>query len=105
MNIKQGDAYSIPVEVLLNNEGVVLADVAEVEFYIGGYRKLYPGDVSYGAETGCFYVPITQAESFSWPENSPVYLDARVKFKGGNVQGIEKQIGIGVVDAVSEVVL
>lgn len=101
--IKQGDAYAIPVKINLNGSPLDVQEVEEIEFYIGGYRKMYPGDVSLIGEE--FNVPFTQEESLSWPEGEPVILDARVKFKGGNVQGIENQIQIGVVDAVSEEVL
>lgn len=104
-SIKQGDAYSIPVTIQLNDAPVNVQNVEVIEFYIGGYRKLYPGDVTYSSEDGEFNVPITQEESLSWPEGESIVLDARVKFVGGTVQGIEKQIQIGVVDAVSEVVL
>lgn len=103
--IKQGDAYSLPVLLNLNDAPVDIADVDIIEFYIGGFRKLYPGDVTYDSTDGAFYVPITQEESLSWQEGENIVLDARVKFVGGNVQGIEKQIQIGVVDAVSEEVL
>lgn len=105
MKIKQGDAYSIPIRVRLNGELIVPENVAAAEFYIGGYRKLYPSEVTYSASDGYFYIPVTQEESFSWAANSPITLDVRVKFIGGNVQGIEKPVSIGVVDAVSEEVL
>ena len=105
MKIKQGDAYSVPIQVKLNGEPLVMENVETVEFYIGGYRKLYPSEVTYDTSDGYFYIPVTQEETFSWTANSPVMLDARVKFIGGNVQGIEKPVSIGVVDAVSEEVL
>lgn len=104
-SIKQGDAYAVPVIIRLNDAPVNTQDVEMIEFYIGGYRKLYPGNVSYNAETNEFYVPFTQEESLSWAEGDSIVLDARVKFNGGNVQGIKKQIQIGVVDAVSEEVI
>ncbi len=103
--IKQGDAYSVPVSIQLNDAPINVQNIETAEFYIGGYRKLYPGDVQYSAESDEFLVPISQEESLSWPEGESIVLDARIKFVGGNVQGIEKQINIGVVDAVSEVVL
>ena len=105
MKIKQGDAYAVPVAISFGETDLDLAEVDSVEFYIGGYRKLYPGEVLYRQEDGYFYVPITQEESFSWEENSSIALDARVKWRGGDIQGTEKQKMIGVVDAVSEEVL
>lgn len=103
MTIKQGDAYAVPVKINLNGSPLDIQEVEEIEFYLGGYRKLYPGQVSLIGEE--FNVPFTQEESLNWPEGEPVILDARVKFVGGNVQGIIKQKNIGVVDAVSEEVL
>lgn len=105
MKIKQGDAYSIPVRVVLNGAAIAAEDAAEIEFYIGGYRKLYPGEVTYSAEDGYFYIPLTQSETFAWEANSAVALDARVKFSGGDVRGTERMTSIGIVDAVSEEVL
>ena len=87
----------------MNGEPIDVQEVEQIEFYIGGFRKLYPGDVSIIGDE--FNVPFTQEESLSWPEGGQIILDARVKFVGGDVQGIEKQIQIGVVDAVSEEVL
>lgn len=103
MKIKQGDAYSVPVKVNLNGAPVNIEDVELVEFVVGGYRKLYPDEVSYADDY--FYIPLTQQETFSWPANTAVMIDARVKFIGGNVQGIEKKMSVGVVDAESEVEL
>ena len=70
MKIKQGDAYSIPIRVRLNGELIAPENVAAAEFYIGGYRKLYPSEVTYSASDGYFYIPVTQEESFSWAESS-----------------------------------
>jgi len=103
--IKQGDAVLVPVEVKLNGEILSIAEAEQVEFYIGGFRKLWPGEAVYSEEDGCFYVPVTQKETFSWPENSSIVIDARVKFRGGNVQGAQRQKYATVVDAVSEEVL
>lgn len=104
--IKQGDAYSLPVDIRLNGEPVNIADVSEVEFVFGdGLRKLYPGTVAYSAADSVFYLPLTQDETFAFPANSSVTLDIRVKFNGGNVIGIQRMIGVGVADATSEVAL
>ena len=44
--IKQGDAYSLPVQIKLNGSLINADDVETVEFCLGdGLRKLYPGDV------------------------------------------------------------
>ena len=104
--IKQGDAYSLPVDIRLNDEPNNIAEVAEVEFVFGdGLRKLYPGDVPYSTADAVFYLPLTQDETFAFPANSSITLDIRVKFNGGNVIGIQRMIGVGVADATSEVTL
>lgn len=54
MKIKQGDAYAIPVAIEWQEEPLNTADVAAIEFVIGGIRKLYPGEVSYDAADGYF---------------------------------------------------
>ena len=105
IQIKQGDAYAIPVQLTQNGEALAAGDIRQAEFYLGGYRKLYPGAVTFDPDSGTFYVPVSQAESFSWAAGSPVYLDVRIKFSGGDVQGIRRQIGLGVVDAVSQELL
>jgi hypothetical protein len=100
--IKQGDAYSFPVAVGLNGETVSKDDVSVVEFYIGGVRKVYPIDVTFSDEDKCFYVPLTQEETFGFEANSAVAVDMRIKFKGGDVIGAKNMEYITVYDAVSE---
>lgn len=105
MKIKQGDAYAIPIEIKLNDAAVDVAEIESVEFCIGSVRKLYPGAVTYEASEGYFYMPLTQAETFAMEGDSAVQLDVRVKFEGGDVEGIEKPVFITVVSALSEEVL
>ena len=73
--VKQGDAYALPVEIRANDEVLRVAEVETVEFYIGGLRKVYPGDVVYSEESGVFELPLTQQETFDWEANSSVELD------------------------------
>ena len=101
--IKQGDAYAIPVSIKLNGEYVNVADIDTVEFYVGDTRKLYPGDVRYSAVDGCFYIPLSQAETFGFPADDAVAVDARVKFSGGDIMGVKAKQYIPVYDATSEV--
>jgi len=103
--IKQGDAVLVPIEVRLNGEALNVAEAETVEFFIGGYRKLWPGEAIYDEDDGCFYVPVKQEESFSWQENTNIAVDVRVRFRGGNVMGAERLKYAFVVDAVSEVKL
>lgn len=104
--IKQGDAYALPIQIRLNGELIGVEDVEAAEFCLGdGLRKLYPGDVSYEAGDNTFYLPLTQADTFSFPANGSVTLDIRVKFTGGDVIGVLRPETLAVYDAASEVVL
>lgn len=106
IRIKQGDAYSVPVLIRLNGEPVDIDEVAEVEFTFGdGMRKLFPQGVQYNSADGCFYLPLTQDETFAFPANGSVTLDIRVKFVGGDVVGVQRMESLAVADASSEVVL
>ena len=106
IRIKQGDAYSVPVLIRLNGEPVDIDEVAEVEFTFGnGLRKLFPQEVQYNSADNCFYLPLTQDETFEFPANGSVTLDTRVKFVGGNVIGAQRMDSAAVADATSEVVL
>lgn len=102
--VKQGDAYSLPVEIRMNDEALRVADVETVEFYIGGLRKVYPGDVGYSEENGVFELPLTQQETFDWEADSTVELDIRIKYVNGIVQGIVPR-KVNVIDAISTEVL
>lgn len=104
--IKQGDAYALPIQIRLNGELIGVEDVEAAEFCLGdGLRKLYPGEVSYEAGDNTFYLPLTQADTFSFPANGSVSLDIRVKFTGGDVIGVLRPETLAVYDAASEVVL
>ena len=104
--IKQGDAYALPIQIRLNGELINADDVEAVEFTLGeALRKLYPGDVSYEAGDNTFYLPLTQADTFSFPANGSVTLDIPVKFTGGDVIRVLRPDALAVYDAVSEVVL
>ena len=106
IRIKQGDAYSVPVLIRLNGEPVDIDEVAEVEFTFGdGMRKLFPQEVQYNSADGCFYLPLTQDETFAFPANGSVTLDIRGKFVGGDVVGVQRMESLAVADASSEVVL
>ena len=106
IRIKQGDGYSVPILLRLNGEPVDIDEVAEVEFTFGdGLRKLFPQDVQYNTADSCFYLPLTQAETFAFPANGSVSLDIRVKFVGGDVIGVKRMESFAVADASSEAVL
>lgn len=106
LKIKQGDQYSVPIFIKLNGEAVDVSTVMEVEFTFGnGLRKIFPDDVQYNSADDCFYVPLTQSETFEFPADGSTTLDIRVKFVGGNVIGVQRMEGVSVADATSEVVL
>ena len=106
IRIKQGDQYSVPILIRLNGEPVNADDVASVEFTFGsGLRKLFPGDVQYNSADDCFYLPLTQDETFEFPANGSMSLDIRVKFVGGDIIGVQRMESFAVADATSEVVL
>ena len=106
IRIKQGDQYSIPITIRLNGQPIDIDEVSEVEFCVGdSIRKTWPQEVQYSADDSCFYLPLTQAETFAFPANSSVFLDVRVKFVGGNVVGPQRMESLGVADALSEVSL
>lgn len=103
--IKQGDSYCLAVTVTFMNEPLHLEDVDEIEFTVGGIRKVYPSEVAYNKDYKCFAVPLGQSETFSFEEDGAIELDTRVKFLGGAVLGTRKKAYITVYDAVSEVIL
>ncbi len=106
VNIKQGDAYSLPVQIRLGGAALDIDNVELVEFCVGGtLRKLFPEDVRYDNGTQTFYLPLTQGETFSFQENAAVQMDVRVKFLGGAVLGLRRPGTIAVRDAISEVTL
>ena len=67
--------------------------------------RLADFEVSYDAEEGIFYVPITQEESFGFPADDVIEADVRVRFLGGGVIGAEKKRYVFVNDALSEAVI
>lgn len=110
--IKQGDAFQMPITISLQDAATgetikpQIVDIEKVEVCIGdSIRKLYPDGITYDASSGCFYVPLTQEDTFALPEDDTVELDLRVRFVGGGVLGIRKKERIKVIDATSEEVL
>lgn len=104
MFIKQGDSVLVPVAVSVGGAEVADEALELAEFYIGGLRKLWPGEVERD-DDGRFLVPLSQEETFAFRENSAIKLDVRLKFADGSVAGIKTPAYITVYDAVSEEVL
>ena len=103
--IKQGDAMALPVEIKLQGQPVDIEDIELAEFYLGPFRKTYPGQVEYRAQEGLFYVPLNQQETLALPAGAAVPADLRVKFTGGDVLGTRDMEYITVYDAISREVL
>ncbi len=100
LRIKQGDAYSIPVELQLNGSAVDIAEVSAVEFMLGRHiRAVYPGGATY--DDGVFYVPVTQKQTAALAAGLELPLDIRVKFNGGSVIGADGGVIVVVDDAMS----
>lgn len=107
-NIKQGDAYRVPVWLYFNGEPItedVIELLEEIEFAIGDVTpvRLDPR-ACYSAELGAFLLPVTQEQTFALEEGS-TELDVRVQFLGGDVLGAREKAKLKVLDATSEEVL
>ncbi len=105
IKLKQGDRFALPVKIAVNGGALPVEEVEAVEFRLGEVRKVYPEDVTYDAETGCFQMPLLQEDTFSLPADDAVQFDVRVKFRGGAVIGTQKVTMIVTVDALSERVI
>ncbi|MBQ6756519.1 MAG: hypothetical protein IJP43_06210 [Oscillospiraceae bacterium] len=102
--IKNGDAYSVPIEILNNDEPLDLSAVDKVEIVINRLRKVYPEDMTYDETEGVFLFPLTQEQTFAM-KTSVSSLDVRVKLTTGDVIGIRDFIKFQIVPALSSEVL
>lgn len=110
ITIKQGDQFSIPIHITVN-DSVLSADHADaVEFMLGNLRKMWyasedlTGDVTY--EDGTFFFPLTQEETLAMPAGITLPLDVRILFAGGSAFGPPRPAAlISVADAISQEVL
>ncbi len=102
--IKQGDAYNLKIKVSNSNYKLNIDDVDVVEVFLGDMIKTYPGVVTYDEEEDVFLFPLTQNESLMFKPGKTVTFDLRVKFKSGEVTGIQPQ-KIDVVKSMSKAVL
>ena len=83
----QGDQYRIPVS-LKHEDGsaVTEAEVRDVEIFVGSVRKTIDDGISYDESEKCFYVRLTQKETFRL--SGDVRVQARVLFTSGDVVGV-----------------
>jgi L-ascorbate metabolism protein UlaG (beta-lactamase superfamily) len=99
----QGDQYRIPV--YLNHEdgsAVTEEEVRDVEIFVGSVRKALDNGIIYDEGEKCFYVNLTQKETFRL--SGDVRVQARILFTSGDVVGVN----LGTVNfetSVSKVVL
>lgn len=92
--IKQGDAYKLPVGLLLDGEEIsedTVYAIDTVEFYLGDHLMEYKSDgtgvvVFEGQD---FLLPLTQQMTFAL-RSAPVPLYIRVKDISGDVIGLDK---------------
>lgn len=89
----QGDQYRIPVS-LKHEDGssVTEAEVQDVEIFVGSVRKTLGDGISYDEDEKCFYVYLTQKETFRL--SGDVNAQARILFTSGDVVGV----GLGTVN-------
>jgi hypothetical protein len=86
MIIYQGNTYTWPVLLKINQKSVTNRDVKKVEFTFGKVVKMYPKDVEFS--DGNFIVSLTQEDTFSFDAGLFVY-HARVLFNDGSVKMTE----------------
>lgn len=102
--IKQGDAYIIPIDLTIDGEKIDAKDIKMIEVYFGKMRHVYPnGDLTY--KDGTINLPIKQEDTLPLPSEGGIAIDVRVKFNTGDVIGLTDKIYVTVRDAVSEEVL
>lgn len=99
----QGDSYSLGFTVL-NNSGspVTPGDIMDMEICIGHIRKTYQKNQLL-FDSGRWYFPISQAESFGcWPN----YVNTQIRIMWGNgvVEG-KKINGVRINESLSKEVL
>lgn len=83
----QGDQYRIPVSLKHEDGSIVTeSEVRDVEIFVGSVRKTLDDGISYDANEKCFYVYLTQKETFRL--GGDVGIQARVLFTSGDVVGV-----------------
>lgn len=103
VQIKQGDAYELPIDLTFNSKVLEGGVISTIELYFGTIRKMWPGDMTYSG--GVLYLPLTQEDTFSFNSGDYVPIDIRIKFKSGDVYGLTPKIVASIVDSVSREVL
>lgn len=83
-----GDAYTLPIQITLENGIAKASDFADVEVVIGNAirKTLQKEEISYDENEQVFYIPLTQAETFKLRGKRDV--DIRLLFANGDVFGV-----------------
>lgn len=101
MILKQGDTYSLPIKVKLNNEILSDVNVEKVEFCFDNIiTKTYPDNVSF--DTDHFVLRLSQEETFSL--QGSIRYQVRVMFADGSVKSSPIRYGY-IIDSLSKEVL
>lgn len=105
LQIMQGDAYNIPIEILLADGTVAeQSDFTDVEIAIGNnIKSLSKKEITYDEENKVFLFPLKQEDSFDF---FAVVKKAQVRVKtpNGEVFGIQLDKA-AVIESISKVVL
>ena len=92
MELLQGNTYKINVEIKVDDSDIDINDIEKIQFTFGRkVEKIYDGendDVTY-AGNNIFVVKLTQEDTFKF--DGTVDYQIRVKFKDGEVKGIEPE--------------
>lgn len=102
MEIMQGDAYRIPLHVMLSGESVAPDNIVKLEATIGGISKLFPDDITYDEERDRYMMPLTQEDTFTLKGTAK--FQTRVQIVGGDVIG-KKLEDVTIIPSISKRVL
>lgn len=84
----QGDAYSIPIEVKMQDRYLEDKDIEDMEVLLGLVRKTFKsGEITYDRDLQKFMFPLSQEDTFRLKgKKQPVQI--RIKTPTGEVMGM-----------------
>lgn len=100
--IHQGDQYAIILAIEANGAPIPVDNVELIEFAIAGLIKVYPTEVTRDSETGEFYFPISQQETFGM--SGMQKYQVRIKYTTGTVVASPQQ-NIDVLNSISKKII
>ena len=85
--LMQGDQCYISFRIKKNGSTLVIPEVEKIQFTIGDLIKYYgdEGEVIFDNNTGLFYFPLSEKESFEL--QGPQFVQVRIKFTNGDIKG------------------